>query len=194
MIIIIILIVILLFLIFSKQEKFQTDKFVPDFISIYEKKLGRFKNSDTKKRILLLGSISQKKLDFFTNYFNNSIIYVYNEDNIVYKNIDESIIKNEDYPFMIEEVDKLKRSNKTFDIILTQGQISIDNFMFIAKNYINLLEKDGIIIFENIQTLDNIGKIIDSIPLDIKNKFEIHDLRRVNGKYDNICIIMDKHI
>lgn len=194
MIIIIILIVILLFLIFSKQEKFQTDKFVPDLISIYEKNLGRFKNSDTKKRILLLGSISQKKLDFFTNYFNNSIIYVYNEDNIVYKNIDESIIKNENYPFMIEEVDKLKRLNKSFDIILTQGQISIDNFMFIAKNYINLLEKDGIIIFENIQTLDNIGKIIDSIPLDIKNKFEIHDLRRVNGKYDNICIIMDKHI
>ena len=194
MIIIIILIVILLFLIFSKQEKFQTDKFVPDFISIYEKKLGRFKNSDTKKRILLLGSISQKKLDFFTNYFNNSIIYVYNEDNIVYKNIDESIIKNENYPFMIEEVDKLKRLNKSFDIILTQGQISIDNFMFIATNYINLLEKDGIIIFENIQTLDNIGKIIDSIPLDIKNKIEIHDLRRINGKYDNICIIMDKHI
>lgn len=192
--IIIILIVILLFLIFSKQEKFQTDNFVPDFISIYEKKLGRFKNSDTTKKILLLGSTSQKKLDFFTNYFNDSIIYVYNEDNIVYKNIDESIIKNEDYPFMIEEVDKLKRSNKTFDIILTQGQISIDNFMFIAKNYINLLEKDGIIIFENIQTLDNISKIIDSIPLDIKNKIEIHDLRRINGKYDNICIIMDKHI
>ena len=107
--IIIILIVILLFLIFSKQEKFQTDNFVPDFISIYEKKLGRFKNSDTTKKILLLGSTSQKKLDFFTNYFNDSIIYVYNEDNIVYKNIDESIIKNEDYPFMIEEVDKLKK-------------------------------------------------------------------------------------
>jgi hypothetical protein len=192
--IIIILIVILLFLFFTNQEKFQTDNFVPDFISIYEKKLGRYKNSDTTKKILLLGSTSQKKLDFFSNYFNDSIIYVYNEDNIVYKNINESIIKNDDYPFMIEEVDKLKRINKTFDIILTQGQISIDNFIFIAKNYINLLEKDGIIIFENIQTLDNISKIIDSIPLDIKNKIEIHDLRRINGKYDNICIIMDKHI
>jgi len=190
--IIIILIVILLFLFFTNQEKFQTDNFVPDFISIYEKKLGRYKNSDTTKKILLLGSTSQKKLDFFSNYFNDSIIYVYNEDNIVYKNINESIIKNDDYPFMIEEVDKLKRINKTFDIILTQGQISIDNFIFIAKNYINLLEKDGIIIFENIQTLDNISKIIDSIPLDIKYKIEINDLRRVNGKYDNICIIMDK--
>lgn len=192
--IIIILIVILLFLFVTNQEKFQSEKFVPDFVSIYEKKLGRYKNSNKTKKILLVGSISQKKLDFFSNYFDDAIIYVYNEDNIVYTKMNESIIKNDNYPFMIEEVDKLKRTNNTFDIILTQGQISIDNFIFIAKNYVNLLEKDGIIIFENIQTLDNISKIIDSIPLDIKDKIEIHDLRRVNGKYDNICIIMDKHI
>ena len=193
--IIIVLIFILMILLKTNKKSQETfnDNYVPDFISVYKDKLDRyFKNLSTKK-ILLIGSISQKKLNFFMEFFNDSIIYVYNEDHIEYKNIDDNIIQNEQYPFMIEEVDKLKSINKNFDIILTQGQISIDNFKFIGKNYINLLTKDGIIIFENIQSINNIGDIIDEIPLDIKYKFEIQDLRRVTGKYDNICLIMDKN-
>lgn len=191
--IIIFLIILLVFLLITNKDTKELfiDEYIPDLISVYKNKFNRYLKSSKQKKILLIGLISQKKLDFFMKYFNNSIIYVYNEDNIEYKNIDESIIQNENYPFMIEEVEKLKSINNNFDIILTQGQITIDNFKFIAKNYINLLDKNGILFFENIQSLNNISDIIDSIPLSIKNKFEIYDLRRVTGKYDNICIIVD---
>ena len=194
--IIIFLIIILGFLLITnkKTKELFIDDYIPDFISVYNNKFDRYLKSSKPKKILLIGLISQKKIDFFIKYFNDSILYIYNEDKIEYKNIDENIIQNENYPFMIEEVEKLKSVNNNFDIILTQGQISIDNFKFIAKNYINLLDKNGIIIFENIQSLNNISDIIDSVSLSIKNKFEIQDLRRVNGKYDNICIIMDNLI
>jgi hypothetical protein len=194
--IIIFLIIILGFLLITNKKTTELfiDDYVPDFISIYNNKFDRYLKSSKPKKILLIGLISQKKLDFFIKYFTNSILYVYNEDKIEYKNIDESIVQNENYPFMIDEVEKLKSINNNFDIILTQGQISIDNFKFIAKNYINLLDINGIIIFENIQSLNNISDIIDSVSLSIKNKFEIQDLRRVTGKYDNICIIMDNLI
>lgn len=119
-------------------------------------------------------------------------MYIYNETSTEYKYIDQNFIQNETYPFTIEEVNKLVDTSKKFDIILTQGQISLENFKFIAKNYVNLLEKNGIIIFENIQSINNINDIIDAIPLDIKVKMEIIDLRRVNGKYDNLCLIVDK--
>lgn len=190
---IILILLILLLILIKTNETFIEDDFKPDFISIYNKKLERYLTTNIAKNILLIGSISQKKLDFFMNYFNDAIIYVYNEDHVEYKNINENIIQNDDYPYKIDEITKLKDNNKYFDIIITQGQVSIDNFIFVAKNYIDLLEKDGIIIFENIQTIDSIGKIIDSIPLNIKNKIEVYDLRRVNGKYDNICITLDKN-
>ena len=192
MIIVVLLIILLFFFTFNKNETF-IDNYIPDFISIYNTKLERYKNSIQTIKILLIGSISQKKLNFYMNYFNDAIFYVYNEDQIEYKNISEDIIQNESYPFMNEEVEKIKRNNIYFDIIITQGQINIDNYKFIAKNYINLLEKNGIIIFENIQSIKNTDEIIDSISLDIKLQFDIYDLRRVNGKYDNICIIVDKN-
>ncbi len=176
----------------NKSSETFYNNFIPDFLSVYQDKLSRYLKSDTTKKLLLIGSVSQKKLDFFREFFNNLILYVYNETSTEYKNLDESIVQNETYPFTIEEVNKLLDSNKKFNMILTQGQISIENFKFIAKNYINLLEKDGIIIFENIQSINNINDIIDALPLNIKVKMEIIDLRRVNGKYDNLCLIVDK--
>ena len=164
--------------------------FVPDFNSIYDSLLSKYK--DTNIKILLIGSISQKKLDFINNYFNNSIIYIYNEDKTYYKNLSDNIIQNENYPYNINEINSLSNTHINFDIILTSGQISIENFEFIATNYINLLSDKGIIIFENIQSINNANIIINAIPLNIKNKIDIIDLRRVNSKYDSICIILDK--
>ena len=104
--IIIFLIILLVFLLITNKDTKELfiDEYIPDLISVYKNKFNRYLKSSKQKKILLIGLISQKKLDFFMKYFNNSIIYVYNEDNIEYKNIDESIIQNENYPFMIEEV------------------------------------------------------------------------------------------
>jgi hypothetical protein len=172
-----------------KNENFE-NIFVPDFNSIYNLLLSKYK--DTNIKILLIGSISQKKLDFINNYFNNSIIYIYNEDKTYYKNLSDNIIQNENYPYNINEINSLANTHINFDIILTSGQISVENFGFIATHYINLLSDKGIIIFENIQSINNANIIINAIPLNIKNKIDIIDLRRVNSKYDSICIILDK--
>jgi hypothetical protein len=190
MIILFLLLILLLLVFYVKTELFQ-DEYISDYITIYEEKLKRFKKLPIIN-ILIIGSISQKKFDFITNYFDNGLYYIYNEDYIQYKNTSDNIIQNENNPFTSEEILSLKDSKNNFDIIITEGQVSLDNFIFIAQNYINLLNKEGIILFQNVQTIENSGKIIDKIPLNIKNKFEIIDLRRVNGKYDNICLIMNK--
>ena len=190
--IILFFLIILLLLIYNCKTEFYDNEYISDFITIYEEKLERFKNLPTIN-ILIIGSISQKKFDFITNYFDNGLYYIYNEDNIQYKNTSENIIQNENNPFIIEEILNLKDSKINIDIIITEGQISLENFIFIAQNYTNLLNKKGIILFQNVQTIENCSKIIDQIPLNIKNKFEIIDLRRVNDKYDNICLIMDKN-
>ena len=184
------LLLILIFILYIiKNEKFQ-NIFIPDFNTIYDYKLTKYKNQNIK--ILLIGSISQNKLNFINNYFNNCFIYIYNEDKTYYKNLSSNIIQNENYPYNINEIKNLNDIHITFDIILTSGQISLDNFIFIAANYINILNNTGIIIFENIQSINNCDSIINAIPLNINNQIEIIDLRKKNSKYDNICLILDK--
>lgn len=190
MILFLLLFILFLFLFLNKNEHFK-DEYVPDFISIYNSKLAKYKNTNIK--ILLIGSISQDKLDFINNYFTDSIIYAYNEDKTYYNNLSDKIIQNQNNPFDIGEVNNLSNNHINFDIILSCGQISIDNYIFIAKSYINLLSNQGIIILENIQSIDNANLIINAMPLDIKNQIDIIDLRRVYPiKYDRICIVLDK--
>jgi hypothetical protein len=190
MILFLLLFILFIFLFLNKNEHFK-DEYVPDFISIYNSKLAKYKNTNIK--ILLIGSISQDKLDFINNYFTDSIIYAYNEDKTYYNNLSDKVIQNQNNPFDIGEVKSLSDNHVNFDIILSCGQISIDNYIFIAKSYINLLSNKGIIIFENIQSIDNANLIINAMPLDIKNQIDIIDLRRVYPiKYDRICIVLDK--
>lgn len=190
MILFLLLFILFIFLFKNKNEHFK-DEYVPDFISIYNSKLAKYKNTNIK--ILLIGSISQDKLDFINNYFTDSIIYAYNEDKTYYNNLSDKVTQNQNNPFDIGEVKSLSDNHVNFDIILSCGQISIDNYIFIAKSYINLLSNKGIIIFENIQSIDNANLIINAMPLNIKNQIDIIDLRRVYPiKYDRICIVLDK--
>ena len=184
------LFILLIFLLLNKNENFAYD-YIPDFISVYNSKLIKYKN--TQSKILLIGSVSQYKLDFINNYFNDSIIYVYNEDRIKYKNFDDNIIQNDYNPFTINSIKDFIDTKISFDIIISCGQISIENYLFIAKYYINLLSLDGIILFENIESLEHAILIIDKIPIYIKNRIDIIDLRRINPeKYDKICLFLDK--
>ena len=64
--IIILLFILLFILYFNNNEKFEQIH-IPDFIKVYDKVLNRYKNKVIK--ILLIGTISQKKLDFINDYF-----------------------------------------------------------------------------------------------------------------------------
>jgi DNA-directed RNA polymerase subunit L len=190
MILFLLLFILLIFLLVNRNETF-IDSYTPDFISIYNSRLGKYKNTNIK--ILLIGSISQNKLNFINNYFNNCIIYVSNEDKTYYNNLSDNIIQSENNPFDIGEVNNFITNHINFDIILTCGQISIDNYIFIAKAYVHLLTTNGIILFENVQSIENASSIINAIPLDIKNEINIIDLRKIYPtKYDRLCILLDK--
>lgn len=196
MIILYLLLFFLFFFININENEYENENsnfsntFIPDFNSIYNSRLIKYKNKNIK--ILLIGLVSQNKLDFINNFFNNSIIYIYNEDETFYKNLSSNIIQNKDFPYNINEIKNLNNIHLNFDIILTCGQISLDNFIFIATHYINFLSDNGIIIFENILSINNTDIIINSIPLDINYQIDIIDMRRLNKKYDSICLILDK--
>ena len=184
------LLFILLILLLNKNENFKND-YIPDFISVYNSRLSKYKNTNIK--ILLIGSISENKLDFINNYFTNCIIYVYNEDKTTYNNPSDNIIQNGNNPFNIVEIKNFIDTQINFDIIIICGQNSIDNFIFVAKFYINLLNNKGIILFENIQSIENANLIINAIPLYINNEINIIDFRRIYPiKYDRLCILLDK--
>lgn len=68
MIIIILFIILMFFVITNQKSETFYDEFKPDFLSVYSDKLDRYLKSPNTKKILLIGSISQKKLDFLVHF------------------------------------------------------------------------------------------------------------------------------
>lgn len=187
-----IILIILLILIKNGNENF-SDEYIPDFLSVYNSRLAKYQNTEIK--ILLIGSISQSKLNFINDYFKNCIIYLYNEEITYYNNLPSNINQNENSPFGIDQITNLHNNHVNFDIIITCGQTELRNLEFIAKSYINLLNKTGIIIFENVQSIIDANSIIKSIPIQFNYEIDIIDLRRkLPSKTDKICVILDKSL
>lgn len=191
---IIILFIVLLILVLYVQENFENqviNQIQPRYYNFYQSK---FTNKDKYENILLVGFIEEKTLQYFGTNFPNCKIYLINEDKIIYKNSLASnieIINN--FPYDMNLINYFTNNNLMFDLILIEGLVVTDNIKFAFKNYVNLLTNIGIFIVENLQNYNDVSQIISSLPMEIKNRIDIIDYRKVYNKYDDILICLDKN-
>ena len=87
--------------------------------------------------------------------------------------------------YTIETVNEFK--NIEFDIIIDDGPHTKESMIFFAENYSSLLKKDGIMIIEDIQSIDWYPEIQNSFPKHFEVK--LVDLRYNKNRYDDILII-----
>jgi cephalosporin hydroxylase len=84
--------------------------------------------------------------------------------------------------------------NIQFDFILDDGPHSLESMLIFVEKYSPLLSDNGILILEDIPTMDWVGPITEKIPENLRQNYKIHDLRHIKGRFDDIFLVIDKNM
>jgi hypothetical protein len=156
----------------------------------YESELIKYK--DKFINLLEIGMSSGGSLFLWRQYFANAKIYGLDIMDVLrpqYKNLKntEYIINNAyDINFM--------NSLPNFDIIIDDGPHSLDSQLFTLINYSKKLNSNGILIIEDIDNQNNLDILVQNIPQEYKDKFQVFDLRSIKNRYDDIIIVLRNEI
>ena len=79
---------------------------------------------------------------------------------------------------------------KDFDFIIDDGPHTLESQKSFLKIYINLVKDDGLIIIEDISSIENAYILKEEVSKNFDS--EIIDLRGVKGRYDDIMLWVKK--
>jgi hypothetical protein len=171
------------------------------YLELYEKLLSSKK--ETAKRILEIGigDFGEKNggsIKLWRSYFTNAIIYgldilpisrvmdeLVNDDTIIL--FTETDAYNKDF-FTSEFLNK----NLKFDFMLDDGPHSLKSMLQFIQLYSQVMTEDGILIIEDVQSMDWIEHLKNEVPDHLKQYIKVYDLRYIKGRWDDIVFTIDK--
>ena len=81
--------------------------------------------------------------------------------------------------------------SERFDIIIDDGPHTIESMVRFIKMYSQVLKEDGILVIEDVQSIDWIEILRDCTPEHLKPYIQVLDRRSVKGRYDDILFVVD---
>jgi hypothetical protein len=174
----------------TKTDKNTTHSYIP----LYEKLLSNKRL--TAKNVLEVGVNEGGSIKLSHDYFTNATIY--GLDIIPLTNVCDEIrceprIKlgrfdayNETF-FNSNFLGKIK-----FDMILDDGPHTLESMIQFIKLYSQVMADDGILIIEDIASIDWINELIKVVPDHLKEYVSSYDLRHIKGRYDDIVLVINK--
>jgi hypothetical protein len=99
----------------------------------------------------------------------------------------ESDAYNEDF-----FTDKFLSKNIKFDFVLDDGPHTIESMKQFIKLYSKVLTDDGILIIEDVESIDWIEVLKSVVPEDLKQFIHVYDLRENKNRYDDIVFTINK--
>ncbi len=78
-----------------------------------------------------------------------------------------------------------------FDIMVDDGPHTIESMVTFIKQYSQLLKEDGILVVEDVQSIDWIPTLRAATPEHLKPYIEVLDRRSVKGRYDDILFVIN---
>ena len=154
----------------------------------------------TAKNILEIGIYYGGSIKLWGDYFTNATIYGLDTMPIdyVWNGIRDkkNIILHTSTDAYDEEYFNytLLQKNIKFDFILDDGPNTLKSMKIFIKLYSQLLSDDGILIIEDVQSIDWLHTLIDSTPDNLKQYIKMYDLRENKNRYDDIVFIIDKSL
>ena len=82
-------------------------------------------------------------------------------------------------------------SDRQYDLIIDDGPHTLASMLFVASEYVNLLQKDGVLVIEDIQDAAWVELIKDAFPPEFRDRARVVDRRHVKGRYDDLVIVLD---
>jgi cephalosporin hydroxylase len=166
------------------------------YLNLYDKLLSNKK--ETAKNILEIGIHQGGSIKLWGDYFTNAIVY--GLDVMPIHNVWEQI-KNKNNIILHTSTDAydeeyfnytLLKKNIKFDMVLDDGPHTLESMKKFIKLYSQLLTDDGILIIEDVQSIDWLETLVDETPEYLKKYIKIYDLRKNKNRYDDIVFTIDK--
>lgn len=166
------------------------------YLEIYQEILT--KKKETAKNVLEIGINKGGSIKLWSDFFTNATIY-----GLDVNDISEVIdcIKNKEniklfnrydaYNFEFFYCNFLKKDIK-FDLVLDDGPHDLNSMKTFIKLYSQVLTNDGILIIEDVKSIDWIETLVNEVPNDLKQYIKVYDLRMNKNRYDDILFVIDK--
>jgi cephalosporin hydroxylase len=165
------------------------------YILLYEDLLN--KKKETAKNILEIGIDRGGSIKLWSEYFTNATIYgldimdinnvwdgIKNKNNIIlYTSLNayDPIFVNNTF------VNKIK-----FDFMLDDGPHTLESMINFIELYSPLMADDGILIIEDVQSLNWLDNLKNAVPEHLKDYIKTYDLIKNKNRYDDIVFTIDK--
>ncbi len=158
----------------------------------YEKEFAKYKDKNIS--LLEIGIDCGASLKLWSEYFTNA-------DKIVGIDIGNYIpqkykdIKNVTYIFENAYTEQISKELGMFDIIIDDGPHTIESQVKTIEYYLPQLNKNGILIIEDIQDKSSIKKLEEQFTItskiyNIDCVFEVIDLRYNKNRYDDLMFVI----
>lgn len=151
----------------------------------YEKEFEKYK--DKKINLLEIGISSGASMYMWNKYFPDANLYGIDITNIIRR---EHFLENINYIFSNAYDLNLINNLPEFDIIIDDGPHTIETQIFVIKFYLNKLKKDGILIIEDVQYVENFEILKNAVPPFLRDKVEAIDLRKDKDRYDDLMFVI----
>ena len=174
---------------------------VHSYLDLYEKKL--YNKKYVAKNVVEIGIGLYKNsnggsIKLWHDYFINATIYAL--DILHVDDVWDDIKMNERIQILTstdaynEDFFNTYFLNKNlkFDVLLDDGPHTLESMKQFIKLYTNVMTEDGILIIEDVQHIDWIQELIRVVPEHLQSYIEVHDLRDVKQRYDDIVFIINK--
>lgn len=79
-----------------------------------------------------------------------------------------------------------------FDFIIDDGPHTLESMCFFVNFYSKILTSDGVLIVEDVQSIDWIKILTYATPEDLRQYIKVFDLRHIKDRYDDILFVIDK--
>lgn len=145
---------------------------------------------DKKNKILEIGIDTGGSIALWHEYFSNSTILGLDikKDRMV-DAYDEDKLDRAVYAYVKDAYDPVFIDTLgSFDIIIDDGPHSFDSQLKAIKYYFPKLNKDGILVIEDIASIEYAMDLYNSIPNSRKYKKILVDLREKDNRYDSIIL------
>jgi len=80
------------------------------------------------------------------------------------------------------------------DFMLDDGPHTLESMKTFIQLYSQIMTDDGILIIEDVQSMEWIVHLMQVVPRHLKGFIEIYDLRGNKGRYDDIVFTIDKRL
>ena len=83
------------------------------------------------------------------------------------------------------------KSNIKFDVLIDDGSHTLESMILFIQLYSQIMTDDGILIIEDVQSINWINDLINAVPENLKSYIKYYDLRKNKDRYDDIVFTID---